>query len=262
MGKTNETTSPLPPGNTRLVVVALVLAVLSVVLTNFYISSVRKQNQLDSFRVYILQIPRAAGDKIRRKDVRAVRVPDTPTFREAFDQIGAIDQTGLDIRMTQKEPLKRNASSGQILMFRHFTSEDRQAIDQKIARGKRLKVLSINSRTVPGALRVGMFVDLEAAFGSQRGLVVLPVMERVKVIALGNTTAYDTAGRSRRQSRYNSITIEVTPRQATQLNQIERTMTGDFDLAVRNPGDTALIKIPSGGINSKVLDLIDLRMRK
>jgi Flp pilus assembly protein CpaB len=248
------------PENTKLVIVAVVLAAMAVILTNIYITRIRKQNQLDSFPVYILQVHMSTGDRIQKRDVREVLVPNTPVFRDAFDQqIGAIDKTALEIRIAQKEPLCREAMAGEILLFRHFTTPESSTIDQQIARGKRLKVLSINSKTVPGALRTGMFVDLEAAFQTQYGIQVLPVMERVKVIALGSATSYEAATSRVSQSRFSSITIEVTPDQATQMNLIERTMVGDFDLTVRNPGDTELTKIPTGGINPAVVELVERR---
>lgn len=247
------------PENTKLVIVAVVLAAIAVVLTNFYIVQIKQENQLQSFPVYILQVPLSVGDRLKTRDIREVRVPDTQTFRETFDQMGYIDEKSLEVRVTGKEPLRRSARAGEILLFRHFTSPQSDAIDQNIARGKRLKVLSINSKTVPGALRVGMFVDLEAAFQTQFGVQVLPVMERVKVIALGTATSYESASSRVSQSRYSSITIEVTPDQATQMNLIERVMIGDFDLTVRNPGDTELSKIPSGGINPAVVELVERR---
>ena len=104
-----------------------------------------------------------------------------------------------------------------------------------------------------------MFVDMEAAFRTQFGVQVLPVMERVKIIALGSKTSYEAATSRISQSRFSNITIEVTPDQATQLNLIERTMVGDFDLTVRNPGDIELTKIPSGGINPAVVELVERR---
>lgn len=256
----SSTSNSRQPENTKLVIVAVVLAVMAVILTNLYITQIRNQNRLASFPIYILQVHMSPGDRIRKRDIREVLVPDTPTFREAFDQqIGAIDKTALDIRISQKEPLRREVQAGEILLFRHFTSPEFSAIDQNITRGKRLKVLSINSKTVPGALRVGMYVDLEAAFQTQYGVQVLSVMERVKVIALGTTTSYEAATRRGSQARFSSITIEVTPDQATQMNLIERTMIGDFDLTIRNPGDTELTKIPTGGINPAVVELVERR---
>ena len=249
------------PENTKLVIVAVVLAVMAVILTNIYIRQIRQQNRLKSFSVYILQVHKSPGDRIKsiKKDVRQIYVPDTPTFRDTFSQMGYVDDKSLSIRISGKEPLKREARAGEILLFKHFTSPESEAIDQQISRGKRLKVLSINSKTVPGALRTGMFVDMEAAFRTQFGVQVLPVMERVKIIALGSKTSYEAATSRISQSRFSNITIEVTPDQATQLNLIERTMVGDFDLTVRNPGDIELTKIPSGGINPAVVELVERR---
>ena len=247
------------PGNTKLVIVAVVLAAAAVILTNIYISQIRQQNKLNSFPAYIFQVPVSSGDRIRKRDVYQISIPDTPKFRETFDQMGYVDKINLDLSISQKEPLKRSANAGEILLHRHFTSAQTDLIDQKIARGKRLKVLSVNSKTVPGALRVGMFVDMEAAFQTQYGVQVLPVMERVKIISLGTHTSYESANRRVNQSRFSSITIEVTPDQATLLNLIERTMVGDFDLSVRNPGDMELTKIPSGGLNPTVVELVERR---
>ena len=139
------------PENTKLVIVAVVLAVMAVILTNIYIRQIRQQNRLKSFSVYILQVHKSPGDRIKsiKKDVRQIYVPDTPTFRDTFSQMGYVDDKSLSIRISGKEPLKREARAGEILLFKHFTSPESEAIDQQISRGKRLKVLSINSKTVP-----------------------------------------------------------------------------------------------------------------
>ncbi|MFG0249079.1 MAG: RcpC/CpaB family pilus assembly protein [Phycisphaeraceae bacterium JB051] len=251
--------SPRQQENTKLVIAAVFMAALAVILTNIYISQIKNQNELESFKVYVLKIPMSPGDRLRSRDVEEINVPDTQKFRKTFDQMGYMDKESLDLRISLKEPFQRSVNAGEILLFRHFTTPDSSAIDQKITPGKRLKVLSINSKTVPGALRVGMFVDLEAAFNTQFGVQVLPVMERVKVIALGTATSYEAATSRVSASRFSSITIEVTPEQATQMNLIERVMIGDFDLTVRNPSDTAYTKIPSGGINPSVVDLVERR---
>ncbi len=251
--------SPRQQENTKLVIAAVIMAALAVILTNIYINQIKKQNELESFKVYVLKISMSPGDRLRSRDVEEISVPDTQKFRTTFDQMGSLDTTGLKTRIDLKEPLQRPANAGEILLYRHFTSPDGGVIDQKITPGKRLKVLSINSKTVPGALRVGMFVDLEAAFNTQFGVQVLPVMERVRVVALGTATSYEAATSRVSASRFSSLTIEVTPEQATQMNLIERVMIGDFDLTVRNPSDTAYTKIPSGGINPAVVDLVERR---
>jgi Flp pilus assembly protein CpaB len=251
--------SPRQQENTKLVIAAVVMAALAVILTNLYITQIKNQNELQSFKVYVLKIPLSPGDRLKKQDIQEINVPDTTVFRETFDQMGSLDTTGLQTRMSQKEPLQRTVRAGEILLYRHFIPPDASVIDQKITPGKRLKVLSINSKTVPGALRTGMFVDLEAAFNTQFGVQVLPVMERVKVIALGTSTSYEAATSRVSAARFSSITVEVTPEQATQMNLIERVMIGDFDLTVRNPSDTAYTKIPSGGINPAVVDLVERR---
>ena len=103
-----------------------------------------------------------------------------------------------------------------------------------------------------------MRVDLEAPFQTAQGIVtVLPVMENVQVVALGTQTAFDDDSRpDRLQRSYQNITIQVTPEEATDLANIARMTLGNFEVQLRNPSDTAAVKIEKGGINPEVRKLL------
>lgn len=248
-------------GGTKLVLVAFMLAVLSVILINFYIESVRSQAAEKTFTVYQLTKSVRAKDRIAKKDIRPIKLPDR--FKEAFDQLGAVDSVDLDVRAKEKEQYRRSANTGEIITYSLFIAPGSKDIDTNIEKGLRQISLPVNSRTAPGVLHEGMYVDIEAAFNIGAALTKqLTVMECVKIIAIGTRTIYDEAsGGQNALRRYNTITIEVTPDQATQLSYVQRMMIGDFDLHLRNPEDKKLVKIDQGGINPELLDLIESRLR-
>ena len=115
---------------------------------------------------------------------------------------------------------------------------------------------------LPGNLQPGMFVDIEAPFSVvDGGSTVLPVMEYVRVLAVGNVSIVDQestrGGRPRNPGSYRTISIEVEPNQATDLSMIQKIAIGDFELHLRNPADQSTPKIRAGGINPEVLRLIE-----
>lgn len=262
MDRTTTTERP-SGGSAKLVIVAVGLAVLAVVMTNFYIEMVRRDVASSSFDVFVLKRPVLPGDRLDKKDTDSVAVPDR--FRKSFEKMGAIDAKSLDTRANDRETFKRSAAAGDIITFSHFTTPTGKNIDKHITRGMRMISLEINSRTVPGALHEGMHVDIEAGFLTGGAVAeTLTVMERVKVIALGKRTVYDvdTNTRRRRQRSYDTITIEVTPQEATQLSMVRRIIVGEFELHLRNPADKTRAKIPDGGINEAVIQLIQRQRRK
>lgn len=254
-------TSKSGGGGTKLVLVAFMLAVLSVILINFYIEGVRSQAAEKTFTVYVLSKSVRAKDRIAKKDIRSIKLPDR--FKEAFDELGAVDTADIQVRLADKEQFERSANNGEIITFSLFSAPGSKDIDTNIEIGKRQVSLPVNSRTAPGVLHEGMYVDIEAAFNVGAALTKqLTVMECVKIIAIGTRTIYDeSSGNQNALRRYNTITIEVTPEQATQLAYVQRMMVGDFDLHLRNPKDQKLAKIEQGGISEDVLDLIESRLR-
>lgn len=254
------------PSSTRLIIVAFALAIVAVIVLNLYVSQVRRAADQAAFDVYVLTKSLLPGDRIRKEDVKTIRVPNS--FKPSMGDLGAISADDLNNRIDGKTPVERSASQGDFVTYRLFeTPESRRDIDKNITPGKRLVSLPVNSRTsLPGVLREGMTVDIEAPFNLGGSIpITLAVMERVRVIALGSRAVYDqdvNTGRARTTGSFNTITIEVTPDEATQLSMIQRLAAGDFDIQPRNPADTGTPKIKTGGINPEVLDLLDRRRRE
>jgi len=241
-------------GSTTLVIVALGLALLAVVLTNIYIGMVRSQADADSITVYTLTRTVYPGEKLDDDDIEPKQFPGD--FDSTFSN--RVKPESLQLRIDTV--IRRTAEQGSPLTHDLFTEPEDREIDLRITPGMRLYALPVNNRTVPGNLRPGMIVDLEAPFRVGGKTLVIPVLEQVKVMAVGRRDIADESnegrGRSRPITSYDTISIELTPLQATQMSMIQRMTVGDFDLHLRNPSDRETPKIPRGGINERLLEML------
>lgn len=242
----------------RLLAIALGLGVLATVLLNFYLAQVRRANRTETFTVYTLNVSVEPNRVFERQDVDRVEVPQR--FRESFSQLQALGaKPGDDISRRVGDKFLKSASAGQLLTWDLFTGGVAgSSVDTQIQTGQRRLTLPVNRDTMPTDLRPGMYVDIEGVFPDRGGGVrVLPVMERVRVLAIGPYTPDNVEGvPPSTLQRQEKINIEVRPDQATHLIEVTRLVEGGFELLLRNPADTRLPKIPDGGINPEVLRMI------
>lgn len=249
---------PTPPttSSTRLVVIALIVAIAAVVLVNVYIEIVRRHAQPGGFTIYRLNRAVRPGDKLNERMVDPIRVSEQ--FEDAYNN--AVGEEGLPAYLG--EPFQRSASANDPLTSNLFIAPDDDEIDRQISPQKRLIAIPVNSKHMEDVLRPGMYVDIEAPFpGSGTMPNVLPVMELVQIMAVGDRSVIDEesadASQRGRGGRYSHILIEVAPIEATQFSKITKLATGDYELHLRRPGDSDRPKIPDGGINPRVLQLIE-----
>ncbi len=246
-----------PPGSNRLVIIAAVVALAAVIVVNLYVAMVKRQVNQGQFTVYKLTTALKPGDKLKDKDVTAVSMPKQ--YRDSFEGMVLEEPGGGNASLTAqlgtrvKIPARRN----QFLTYDLFTSPGDIELDTRINPNMRLVALPVNPRTLPGSLQPGMSVDIEAQFPGGT-LNVLSVMENVEVFSVGTRSiADDETGSSRSRQNFTTISLQVTPEEATQLEKIKKLVIGDFELHLRNPNDNTTPKIPDGGINPNVLRLID-----
>lgn len=257
MSQLNTPHGQAPVGSGKLVVVALVLAVFSVILVNVYIVYIQQVSKPNEITVYRLTVPVRAGDKLSPSMFEASRVDES--YREALGQ--PLNKVGIDNRVNTQ--FARSARQGQVLTSDLFDRSDLQRLDMEIDRGKRGFALDVESNTLPGALREGVYVDIAAPFRGLDGRTrMLPVMENVQVMAAGARSIIDeqddpSSGTVPR-SRFRRIDIQVTPSEALILSEVKRVKSGPFEIFVRNPGDKEfeLIKNGDGSINEEVLKLL------
>ncbi|MHB8789826.1 MAG: Flp pilus assembly protein CpaB [Desulfobulbaceae bacterium] len=122
-----------------------------------------------------------------------------------------------------------------------------------------IQVDEINS--ISGMIRPGNFIDLftriqsDAAGGSSSsdGEVVIPVMEDVLVLATDNSSArpnedeFENLDPEQKKRVYNTLTLEVTPKEAALISVAES--RGALIATLRNPKDTEGILFSKVGLN-------------
>lgn len=245
-----------PPGSNRLVIIAAVVALAAVIVVNLYVAMIQRQVNQGQFTVYRLTTTLKPGDKLSEKDVNAVPMPQR--YRDSFDGM-VLEEAGegndaLTARLNErvKVPARRN----QFLTYDLFTNPNDVPLDTKISTNMRLVALPVNPRTLPGSLSPGMSVDIEAQFPGGN-INILPVMENIKVFAVGSESINSDTNTGRSQRNFTTISLQVTPEEATSLEKIKKMVLGDFELHLRNPNDNSTPKIPEGGINPIVLRMTD-----
>jgi Flp pilus assembly protein CpaB len=245
-----------PAGSAKLVIVAAVLALVAIVLVNVYVEYIKYTiDEQPIVRYRLLQTLRP-GERLRDRDIEAVQLP--ARYQDAFRNY--ISDRERDSKIGSI--VLREATQGEFLSSLVFEQPEGSRLDDQIRPGFRLYALPVNSRTTIGGLRPGMHVDIEAPFrGTGTTDLILPVMEGVKVIEVGNmSTADEQRGGASRVSSFQKIGIEVTPQAASALSMIERIARGPFELHLRNPQDQLPVKIlhpdRDTNINPVVLDML------
>ncbi len=246
-----------PPGSNRLVIIAAVVGLLAMILVNIYVAMVKRQVQEGEFGVYRLVTSLKPGDKLSQKNVKPLPMPKR--YRDSFEGMVIEESTSKDDALTALlgTRVKSSARRNQFLSHDLFTDPNDTELDTRINTNLRLVALPVNSKTLPGNLQPGMYVDIEAQFPGGT-LNILPVLERAEIFSVGSRSIADesqTSGRS--QQRFTTISLQVTPQEATSLEKIKKLVIGDFELHLRNPNDNSTPKIPDGGINPQVLMLIN-----
>jgi hypothetical protein len=245
-------------GSTKLVMVAMALAILAVVLYNLSISIVRSEVRKAQFVVYKLAQEVRAGQPLSKKALQTILVPDTKEFRQAMKQLKVYDGKTLQSRIDTKNfKLKRTGFSGQLVTHDLFEDQD-ELTGSKILEGYREYPLKIKGHSV-GAIRRGVRVDINAplATGGEITESVL-VMENVKVVALGLQSLRESRDGNSQSRSFSTITVEVKPQVARHLAALTRLMGGEseFELHLRNPKDVKNRETKEDQISERVIKIL------
>ncbi|MEM1026669.1 MAG: RcpC/CpaB family pilus assembly protein [Planctomycetota bacterium] len=243
-----------PRGSAKLLIVAVVLAIVAVVLVNLYVAASRRSIQSDEFVVFRMDVQKSPGDVLAADDTSAVRVP--MTLRESFTGAVAPNAAG-NAPSRVGDPLTRPVEPGDILEARHFDLQTQDETRLLIRPGMRGIAIPVQSQSLPDPIRPEMLVDIEAPFRGRGGRTrVMPVMEMVRVVAVGSTNIVDERRGGGAGSGVSKITLEVTPDQASDLEYLLSQVAGEFRVHTRNPSDTERPKIGGPGVNPEVMKLL------
>lgn len=163
-------------------------------------------------------------------------------------------------------PIKKGE---QILMTKLLTPGPDTGISLQVAPGKRAVTIPVDEvRGVAKLIRPGDRIDIIAAVevgkGASARREVSILLQDVPVLATGinvvnniprviepdasgkNATLINLAG----DTKYNSLTLELDPKQAQELLFIVSTQAGNIFLTLRNPNDRAQIKVSTTTVES------------
>jgi pilus assembly protein CpaB len=164
-------------------------------------------------------------------------------------------------------PIKKGQS---ILKNNLLTPGPDTGISLQVAPSKRAVTISVDeTRAVAKLIRPGDRVDIIAAIDVGKGITqhreVSILMQDVVVLATGvsvvnnipRTLELDSSGKSITQTtltgdtRYTTLTVEATPKEAQDLIYIQATSPGNIYFTLRNPNDRAIPpRLPSSTADS------------
>lgn len=249
-------TSGARQANIPLILISVGLGLITVLATNWYVQKIKTQVSEDTMILYQLNRSVEPGDKLRERDVNPTRVPNS--LKETYiDKLHCIPQEHLPNKIGQT--FENYGSDGEFLTFDLFTPRgDAQATAVQPAEGKRSLTIPVNAEWTSKTLAPEDYVDISAVLNipGRRTQDVL-IMERVRVLGVGNRFAGSPDGTSRGRSS-NSITIEVSPDEKSALVTIGRYAVDEqFVLVERNKKDREE-KIESSTVNPEVLKMLGI----
>lgn len=234
-------------------IISVVVGLLAFWMTRMYfqtrIEDLDRQRELlfaSEKRVDVLAAKRdlPAGTVLVKKDLAAKSIPGRDVSKNT---ISVEDQE----RIFNKK-LKYPLDAEETLMWSYVDVPYRpgSGLAPIISKGRRAISLSINGAAgVSGLLQPNDRVDVLGSFtfpsrknAEKMEWVTLTLLQDVTILAAGQTLGRTEPGdRGRASAGYNTVTVEVTPREAELLVFVEN-MRGHLTLSLRNPEDVSYEK--------------------
>ena len=255
-------------------ILAIVIGLVAFILTRYYLSSqqaeiekewekINRARKKIPVMVAARRIPR--GTRIEVSDV---------TKQELFETTVPVEAVHLNEgpQILGKQTLY-SIESGDVMRWSYIEGGRRsRGLAQAVKPGMRAMSLSIGgSAAVSGMILPEDRVDILGTFTfpseeveGQMETVTLTVLQDVTILATGQRRANEiTIDRERtRDSSYNTITVQITPREAELLTFAEQ-MRGRLTLTLRNPGDVYFEKdLPKVNFKYLVEELPELNLHR
>ncbi len=238
--------------NKKLLVIAIVLALVVVVVYNLHVSSIRTSAVGEMVELLTLTHNMQAGEVITAKDIKKIEIG-----QQVVKRLGSYYPADEYDFVISGNVLNQPVVKDQILMGYHIISGALKS--RNFTAGKVQVALKIDPTLALGqVLRVGDFVNVLAFLSVDGGpSQAWRVIEGVRVVAIGGVGRQDDpAPKSRRSSKpqgmrsFRSITIDVDKDQSLTLaNVISHARGGQVWLELR---DTPEAKDVTGEVNTKL----------
>jgi pilus assembly protein CpaB len=185
-----------------------------------------------------------AGTRLIKKDLSAKSIPSRDVSKNTI----LVEEQDRIFDKKLKIPLE--ATETLMWSYVDVPYKPGSGLAPVISEGRRAISLSINGAAgVSGLLQPNDRVDVLGSFtfpsrknAEKTEWVTLTLLQDVTILATGQTLGRaDSGDKSRPNSGYNTVTVEVTPREAEVLVFVEN-MRGHLTLSLRNPDDMSYEK--------------------
>jgi Flp pilus assembly protein CpaB len=222
--------------NWKLLVIALVLAVVAAIVYNIHINQIRETAKGNLVQRMVYKRDMQFGDKITLADIDHVDV-DT-RYIDRFGDLVKPDETDTIIG----KPVNQKVTRDHWLQWSHFQDSATSSGARKIAPGMVAHTITVNPQMTPGdMLRVGDRVNVCAILPDvNKKVKPLTIIEGAKVLAVGGRTVSDhpIAGRGDEgAASYRSLTLELSEKVALKLVIVLTYRSGDPWVDLCPPGE-------------------------
>lgn len=253
-----------------ILIVSIVIGLLAALLTRSYLNAKDREieNRLNEInrrdrKVEVL-VPTAdlpAGSVLKMEDLGMLTLPERGLRSDVIDPKAAMSLVGSRIIYS--------VSKGKPLLWSDIEGGDpaRGGLASDIK--TRMRAVSINvsgAASVSGMVKPNDHIDVLGTFtfpnakNGELELVTLTILQNVTVLATGKDRT--KSGQANPNASYNTVTLEVTPREAEMLAFAEQ-IKGRLTIALRNPADLyyekTLPKVDFSKIQTEIESLNQLR---
>jgi pilus assembly protein CpaB len=239
--------------------VALVAGLLAAVLMYSYSQEKKTEYDKEFGSKRAVVVAKKDIQELQSLEDELIELKEVP---EIFAQPGVVTNTEAIIGQIASAPIKKGE---QILFNKLLQPGAETGISLQVSPSKRALSIPIDEmRGVSKLIRPGDRVDLIVALDSGKGMQarrdIVTMMSDVPVLATGlnivnnipRVFEYDASSKALTQialtgdTKYNSITVELSPKEAQDLVYVLSTSPGSIFLSLRNPNDKASIpRMPS-----------------
>jgi len=169
------------------------------------------------------------GEILRREDLAMREIPLT------FADTNSVTGKTVDTAVGQRVDF--DIDQGRPVLWAHLEGGLTPTFSGKVPDGLRAMTVRVDDvNSISGFLQPNDRVDLLLSHGSGDRQRIVPLIEQLDVIATGTQTLVDKSAANGKRA-FNTITVQVTPRQAQKITLAQT--VGRLTAMLRNPQDEA-----------------------
>ena len=221
--------------NLAMFVLSLALGTVGVFYSKHYIEErvayYRGQRERTETMVKVV-VPNRA---LRSGEILSAEMLSTRDIPEKYADSNSVNGDNYDVALGQRVDF--DVDEGRPLLWAHLAGGLSPTFSGKVAEGLRALTVRVDEiNAISGFLQPGDRVDLLLGHGSGNEHRIVPLIQRLDVIATGVQTLVDKAGTAGQRS-FSTITVQVSPEEAQRITLAQQ--IGKLTAVLRNPEDEA-----------------------